>query len=262
MNQCITENNFITICGGEPRPSLSLTDDGNLWKKMPESAWEPVRFQETYQGYYPFCRFTHLIATDVDFVAAGLGEDGLPYVFRSIWGGVWDMVNLTGKDLLNGYVRVSGKVNEMLFDCRTKQIFLFCDNGELVTLPDCPKCIKIKRVAEEALIHGSIAQEVLCIQTASGSRVNVPLREAVQIRVSVSYAKQKVKEGGTIIDLRETELDDLPDILDEGRLRKDLFLGFLCEYGVQADEAARYARRHGFAKAYSLGGSNPLFHEE
>lgn len=254
------EHNFISVCGGGQRPFLALSEDGRLFRKMPGKEWEDVNFQECYKGYYPDCLFGAIAATDVDYIAAGIGQDGLPYVFRSLLCSVWEMVNLTGGNRLGGYVRASGRVNEILYDSATKQIFLLCDNAELVVLPDCPKCVKITKPSDCSLLHGRIEDGILYISTLKGEMLKVPVCEAMQIRVSLSYARQQVQKGGQIIDLRQTDPDGLPEILDG--LPKDRFLGFICEYGIRSDEAAQAARQRGFEQAYSLGGSNILFHEE
>ena len=134
---------FIQICEQKNMNlKIALDKEGNLWKSNAE--WQPIAFNENYQGYYPFCTFTAIAATDVDFVAAGMGEDGLPYVYRSVMGGVWESANMLAGSPLNGFVRASGKVNRIVYDGTSRQIFLLCANGELVTMPDCPRCVRVR----------------------------------------------------------------------------------------------------------------------
>lgn len=244
---------------------MGLDDQGSLWISKGSSTsgeeWKPVLFNQTYQGYYPECRFTAIGATEKDYVAAGIGEDGLPYVFRSLMGGVWESVNLVCGSRLFGYRRASGRIVEILYDLRSKQLFMPCANGELLTIPDCPKCAKIQKVTEERIAGGAFSEDYrhMILMTETGHKLQIGLEEAVQIRVSPDYADQKIKEGGVLADLREMEEDDVGDWLKTQP--KNRFIAFICHYGVQADRAARYAREKGYEKAYSLGRARLQFQE-
>ena len=280
---------FIQICEQKNMNlKIALDKEGNLWKSNAE--WQPIAFNENYQGYYPFCTFTAIAATDVDFVAAGMGEDGLPYVYRSVMGGVWESANLLAGSPLNGFVRASGKVNRIVYDGTSRQIFLLCANGELVTMPDCPKCVRVRKVTDCALVDGQIQTEIngllpeqsisgqrLVLINERGEKIILNQYEMTQVRASLSYVREQLKKGGFLVDLRKkegAETDFLGGIRKEQVLHieseeleewlsvqpRELFVAFLCEYGTQADEAAHYARRHQFSSAYSLGGAGELFH--
>jgi hypothetical protein len=267
----------------------------------PDSAksvdWQPVSFNENYAGYYPACTFISIVATDVDFVAAGNGGDGLPYVYRSLMGGVWESANLMAGSALNGFVRASGKINQMLYDHQTRQIFLLCDNGELVTMPDCPKCVRARKVTDCALVAGRVeagsgaqttnrvgrsgnarygaSGQRLLLVNARGEEIILNAYEMTQVRASFTYVKEQLEQGGWLIDLRGKKragmpagispeqvlymcMDEVMEWLEEQP--EETFLAFLCEYGTQADEAAHYARRRHFPRAYSLGGAGELLH--
>lgn len=280
---------FIQICEQKNMNlKIALDKEGNLWKSNAE--WQPIAFNENYQGYYPFCTFTAIAATDVDFVAAGMGEDGLPYVYRSVMGGVWESANLLAGSPLNGFVRASGKVNRIVYDGTSRQIFLLCANGELVTMPDCPRCVRVRKVTDCALVDGQIQTEIngllpeqsisgqrLVLINERGEKIILNQYEMTQVRASLSYVREQLKKGGFLVDLRKkdgAETDFLDGIRKEQVLHieseeleewlsvqpRELFVAFLCEYGTQADEAAHYARRHQFSRAYSLGGAGELFH--
>ena len=306
--------NMVTSCYQEKcRRWLGLDADGALWLKKGEKAepgkdadsgeyltaektgadWNPVSFNENYAGYYPMCIFTAIAVTDVDFVAAGVAEDGQPYVYRSIMGGVWESANLMGGSKLGGFVRASGRVNQILYDSAGRQIFLLCANGELVTMPDCPKCVRVRKVTDCALTEGEVLvndnEELqLVLLNARGEKLILDAYEMTQVRASFSYVKEALKQGGYLVDLRRQreqkadsgdagqeavlfdgirkeqilrmEQDDIENWLEH--VEKDTLIAFLCEYGTQADEAAHYVRRHHFPRAYSLGGAGELFHVE
>ncbi len=230
---------FLTICSDAAgQIHLALAEDGTLWKAEEVSGqnpasyvatekrsetdsgadeaegagiiehWTPVDFNGMYAGYYPSCHFTALVATKVDFAAAGTGADGLPYVFRSLRGGVWDQVALIGKTPMDGMVQARGRVNAMLFEPVTAQIFLLCDNGELVTLPDCPKCVRIRKVADQAIVSGRIFGETLELTLLDGTILKVGISDIVQYRVSYSYARGYLaSHGGTIVWLGQGQPD-------------------------------------------------------
>lgn len=238
---------------------MGLDNQGSLWAStdasLPEEKWELIAFNTIYKGYYPVCRFTALCATEKDFVAAGLGGDGLPYVFCSLMGGVWESVPLLFGNSLTGYQRAGGKIIEILYDSRIRQLFMLCGNGELVTIPDCPKCAKIRKVTDEKVLGGFFSNDnrMIILTTAAGEELRIPKEEAVQIRISSDYAEMKIKEGGILVDLREMDIDNLGEWLETQS--KDQFIAFLCNYGVQSDRAAEYARGKGFYQAFSMGGA-------
>ncbi|HHV10847.1 MAG TPA: hypothetical protein GXX75_11285 [Clostridiales bacterium] len=263
-------------CGGtEGRPVLGLSPEGKLWQRHNNGIWEELKFNEMYRGYYPPCSFTALECFDQGFIAAGLSEeDGYPCVFQSLLGGVWDQMSLVAASPVSGFWRASGRVNGILCDEATQQVFLLCGNGELVTLPDCPKCVRIKKVADVGILEGYIDGDALQLLLEKGERLRLPLREAVQFRISLDYARQQLAKGGILVDLRGVqgqqqageELEgsialppmELPDWL--GSMAKESFIVFFCSYGINADEAAGYARSQGFVNAFSIGGIKKLFH--
>lgn len=255
------------ICGKQTR--LALSGEGTLWKEA-DGEWTPLGFNETYAGYYPACVFTALTYTRSGFVAAGLDERGAPHVFRSLLGGVWNETQLLAALPEGGYARAEGRINAILSD-DAGQIFLLCEDGILVTLPDCPKCVKLMRAADEPLLGGRIEGSAVVICTASGE-IRVPYGEAAQYRVSYGYAAQKLARGGVLIDMRIEPAGELPVSPKTLRavpetvcetlegLERDGFIAFVCDFGSRADTAAAYARAHGYRRAASLGGARPGMH--
>lgn len=245
-------------------PYIGLDEKGSLWiltgSLSKEKEWIPIEFNELYAGYYPACQFTAICATEKDFVAAGMGEDGLPYVFRSLMGGVWESADLLCGNLLMGYKRAVGKIVEILYDFNTKQLFMICENGELLTLPDCPKCAKICNVSEERILGGHFSEDGSKIILITVDRKEVPIeKESIsQIRVTSDFARKRIEEGGDLVDLRKMSMEATVDWLKTQPKEKCIL--FLCEYGVQSDQAAKYARSIGYHQAYSMGGVRLQFY--
>lgn len=224
---------YAYLCGGhDGRPWLALADDGTLWKhpagagasqtgpavtsapqpgtaSVPQPAapppasshWEPVLFNETYAGYYAPCHFTALAATKNDFVAAGFDPDGRPCAYRSLYGGVWDQVPLLGGNPISGWARPRGRINAILYDRPTNQLFLLSSSGEVVTLPDCPKCVRIRQVCDQPIISGEIREDRLWLRLEDGSHLGVSMANALQLRISYSYARKCLAKasGGAVI---------------------------------------------------------------
>ena len=271
---------FKKICElGQSRRKLALDEAGGLWRY--DSGWQPVDFNGLYSGYYTSCRFTALCATDKDFVAAGISEDGMPAAYRSLLGGVWDKISLMAVSPVNGCIQVFGCPVALLWDNDTRQLFMLCDNGTLVTIPDCPKCIRICHMTDQAVTDAKLTEGYIQAELADQSQIRLPVQEAAQFRVSFSYARLCLnRDGGWLADLSigKTEQDDTVDRICSSNqyihleieavgdwlksLSRDQFVAFICDFGVQADEAAAYARAHGFSKAVSLGGWRPLMHTQ
>ena len=265
---------FLQVCGGKDGyPSFALTGDGRLWLKKEAGEWEEYEFNKMYEGYYPYCRFNNIGYCESGFLAAGLSEDASPLLFRSLLGQVWEQVDLFGKSAVLGYIKATGRINKILYDDHSNQILLLCANGDIITLPNCPKCARIKKITEGGIIDGVIKQDTLYLTLENGDQIRIPMQEALQYRISLSYARQQLENGGYMIDLRSevrrkaegnlegslpVSTDDIDNWLTEKE--KNTFLTFFCSYGINADEVAQKARSLGFSMAFSLGGIKPLFH--
>lgn len=236
---------------------IGLDEKGGLWLNTGSSdleEWKPILFNEMYDGYYPKCYFTAVGATELDFIAAGIDKDGTPYVYRSLMGGVWEAVNLLCGSVLTGYERASGKIVNILYETKTKQLFMPCANGEMLTIPDCPKCAKISKVSNEEITEAYFSKDGtkrITLLTRIGKEISVELNRVMQIRISKEFAMEKIKEDGILLDLRKIDEDEVDDWLSNQP--KDKFIVFECEYGVRSDRAATFARNKGYNQAYSLG---------
>lgn len=248
---------------------LALTADGELMLSCAGGAWENVEFCRKYAGYYASCRFTAVAAGNGQFYAGGTDADGAPHLFTSLMGGVWEETQLI--DVTAGGRRAGGKILRILYEEAENQIYLICENGELVTVPDCPRCIRICRVTEETVLDGKLDGHDIVLECRNGSEVRVPCAAARQYRASMEYVTAAFRRsGGYLADLRtdaelpESEIagsggiyvklrySELRDWLTE--IPKTAVIAFLCESGVLADEAAVYSRKEGWKRAYSLGG--------
>ena len=267
------EQELLDVCRGENGVWLGRTAEGELFTRV-AGGWQPYDFNGLHEGYYPYCTFTALAQAGGAFYLAGTDKAGLPHVFLSLLGGVWEEQNLIARNPVRGEVRAEGEVVRILYDAQEKQVFLLCRGGQLVTLPDCPKCVRILPLHRPDVIDGRLEDGEITVRFADGGEERVNVKNAVQYRVAKSFAQQLIQQGGVLVDVRTPEAyaeDTVPGSVNVPLEELDLWLNgqlqsrilvFVCRTGSLADVAVRYARRQGFARAYSLGGTLALAHME
>jgi rhodanese-related sulfurtransferase len=259
----MTSPNFVDICGTSSGRRLALDQNGGLLFSRGGS-WEPYDFNTLHKGYEPSCFFTAIAYASGLIYIAGVDESGLPHIFASLSGEAWERLNLAMLIPGGGSIRASGRIARILHDPSGNQLFLACQNGQLVTLPDCPKCVKVRQAVYGEVTDARIDKEDIVLILADGSEKRVPIDDAAQLRVSLSYVREKLlPNGGLLVDLRPEGAPPFPDsvcapfesLADWLELQdKSRPLVFVCERGARSGYAARLARKNGFGKAYSLGG--------
>jgi phage shock protein E len=259
-----TAEDFIAECrspGGERH--FAVSREGLLYSRRGEE-WELFDFNRLYKDHYPSCVFTALENYGGVFYLAALDSGGLPHLFSSLMGGVWEKLNLTMRGPLSGEVRTTGRILRILQDPGSRQLFLVCANGQLVTLPDCPQCVRVQQAADAEVRDGKIEGNLIRLFLADGSEKIAALE--AQYRVSLSFVNENILPHGILVDLRSpgeftadhlhrsvnVPMDRLSSWL--GSRDKNIPLVFLCRTGVLADTAVLLARSLGFVRAYSLGG--------
>jgi len=92
-----------------------------------------------------------------------------------VLGGVWEEASLTMRDEQAGERRASGRIVRVLFDEKRRQAILVCANGEVVLLPDCPKCVKVLRAAAGEVVDGALEGEAVILRLAAGGTAAAPV---------------------------------------------------------------------------------------
>jgi len=254
------------ICG-PGQPILARTTDGSLVRDNGRG-WQSFDFNALYQGEYPVCTWTALAWVNEEFYLAGIDAQGNPHLFTSLLGSVWEQRTLTAHHPLFGSQRVTGRIVRILHEPQERQVFLICSSGQLVTLADCPKCLRIQQVSTDGLRDGRLENGmIVLVRNEDGSEILIRPQDAAQHRVAWDFAQPFLADGqGLVVDLRspdeftashlpgsqQVSLTELSDWLTDQPRKKALF--FVCRAGVQADDAVRLARKRGFSKAWSLGG--------
>ena len=231
-------------------------------------------FNRKYEGFYPALHNGLYRETgSQNHFLAGIDKDGYPHLFWSLTGSEWEEKKLLIRSNFGRVRRPESEMIEILEEPDEGQIYLVCAAGEIVILPDCPKCITMKwvRLGQGVSIVGASLSGMLgdtsveegeerrlILNLSDGSRRELPLSFFRQYRVAFSFARKLQEAGAELIDVDETE--DVGELLSDKD--KNHCLIFLCRTGRRADEAAEYARSHGFRQAYSAGGREEWAHVE
>ncbi len=249
---------------------LQLQYDGRLIILQNERE-RTFDFNRTYEGYYPFCRWTAVGRWEALFLA-GTDRGGVPHLFSSAGGETWTEQNIRTRIGLPD-PKEYGDIIRILFEEKEHQVFLVTRNGYLVTLPDCPKCVRARRVSDRPLADARMDGEYILLTDAYAEQIRIPSATVSQYRCAWSFAMPFLKEGGLLFDLRSREEKELPvpaaisiDMGDLegllGRMPKGRPMFFFCSHGYLADQAVRDARDAGFSHSWSLGGIFDLLQEE
>ncbi len=261
-----------------------------LYRVCEDGTSEVYDFNREYAGYYVPCIFTALCHAGGQYLLAGVDEAGSPHLFLSLQGGVWEERSLASPNPLSYVRRLTDRVVEILYEEEENQFYLICRNGEAAVLPDCPKCMRLFQLRpagkpSDSYVTGAgmadkrgLGGPCLQLRWSDGGLQEIPLSRLRQYRVSVSFAAQLMKNGGRLIDVgrgfegepeepairglmgrsEKVCISQLEERLESADRRECLI--FVCDTGRLADEAAEYARRHGFHRAFSLGGTKEWLH--
>lgn len=255
-----------------PQKRLCRDAQGRLYR-MNGMDWEEYPFNSIYEGYFPACRFTALGYLEQRYYAAGTDEGGNARVFESDGGEVWIERPLVEIDPMGGRTALPGDVIKLLYMDKPFHLILLSDAGEMAIVPDCPKCVKILPL-EGHPTDGCMEDGWIHIRWSSGVWGKLPLSAAQQVRVSWELAQRwLLHDQAQVVDLCpqtalqteffdhriQMEMQEIPEWL-EGISTERCIL-FLCQYGTQADQCAKMARRMGFVRAYSLGGTEEFAHK-
>ena len=258
----------------EQMRKLGLGEDGDL-HFFRDGEWHKLRFNERFAGDYPACMFQDILYARDDFYAAATTDDGKAVVYSSLTGELWTPVNVMEQHFWSEGKLPAGGAVRLFFEPCMNQILLVCTGGDVVILPECPKCVKILHLTDKTVTGADYKDHCMELTYESGEAESFSLAAADRIRVSMSYAKKACEEGGELIDIRPEEVrlregpiyctaaidpEDLDDYLKTKA--HDTGLYFICSFGTIADQAAWHAYYDGFRNARSIGGFYEGLHIE
>lgn len=223
-------------------------------------------FQKISAAYYPACQITAAARCKDALYLAGFDNKQMPHLYSSVFEGLWQEEVIVPEEQPALAIQY-GPIRSILLHAAADQICLVCENGFLVTLPGCPKCVRTKKL-NASFLGGEVSEKGLELKCEDHSLLSIPFSLLLQYRTSWSYAEEHLKKGGKLIDLREryaspelpgsecmamaTAMKNLRD------LSKDTYLFYFCQSGSRADQMTELARSIGFSHAYSLGGCGYL----
>lgn len=238
-----------------------LAPDGVLYKQT-DTGPVDFDFNAEYRGFYPRCSFTAAAACKAGFFLAGLDENGRACLFSSVSGNAWTEAEMTPADYPSLRAEC-GKVLAILDSPVDSTVFLVCENGFLVTLPGCPKCVKQTRYAHR-FTGAHLESGNVIVSCEDGECITVMVAALQQLRTSWSYALPALRDGALLYDLRleEDAVPPLPNaiyksvqaaLLAVKSQPQSQTVFFFCYSGAQADTVTQYARFLGHMNAFSLG---------
>jgi len=251
---------------------LALADDGDLCVYK-DAQWQRLGFNERFAGEFPPCAFQDILYARDDFYAAGTTADGQAVVYSSLTGELWTPVNLMEQHFWADGRPPRGGAVRLFFEPCMEQILLACSGGDVVLIPECPKCVKILHLTDRPVIDAAYGDHRMTLTYADGETEPFLLATADWIRVSLSYAKNACTEGGELIDVRPqhrrlsegpipctaaVDPEELDDYLKDKAPDTRLF--FICSFGTVADQATWHAYYLGFRNARSVGGWHKGLH--
>jgi len=247
---------------------MGVTDQGEIIKTTDGRNWELFDFNREYSGYYRACAFNAVQFYGSIFLVVGRNQDGSPAIYFSELGDIWTPRELVYTDGSGTYQAVKNIPNAIGAAIDQDQMFLACDQGEVVTLPACFKCNKSALISRENL-KGIVCSNSFLIVVGDDYYVNIfPINEVRQDKIAAQQALQDFKNGAYIVDVRTVEeykglhvkgcLNIPVDVVTD-RLPKEIpdlnaEIIFYCAKGVRAQKALEQALAMGYQRVYNLGG--------
>jgi rhodanese-related sulfurtransferase len=247
---------------------IGITNSGTLYK-YENTKWVRFDFNTLYRGYYENCKFSAIAYYGDAYYIAGYDHNGNAHLFCSFEGNVWEEKGLHMTSFRYGEERAGGIVLSILYNAHMDQVVLICDSGQIVILPDCPKCVRIIRL-KAAARYARECHNRIEITLENGEVQVFRFDQVSHYRASPSFLREIRDDRTVVVDLRAKEElaegasdnsihipeDKVYDWLQEQD--HDLKIFFVCRWGIRADWMAQYARKQGFRYAYSLGGVKEL----
>jgi len=250
--------NMIMAVAGESQVLMSV--DGEKW--------DILDYNEYYKGLAEPCRFRSVHAeADVFFV---LGEHsntpGSPAIMSTFDGKIWmdHALNLINDMTPEQFFPLT--VNAIALD--SDQLVVACNDGKILTLPDCPTCNKLDIICSKN-INDIVSANGLFTLVGDDFWFDILKPDDFrQYNISAIQALEDYYNGAYIVDVRSIDeysqlhikgsihipLDEIEAKLEKIIPDKSSKIIFYCSKGVRAQKALEKALLMGYKKVYNLGG--------
>lgn len=151
------------------------------------------------------------------------------------------------------------------------QTYLACDDGVLITMPPCAKCVTLKKVCDfdiKAFDYAS-GEDVITLVGESES-TEISIIEARQSNIQKEASYELVNGGAQLVDVRSADefasgsidgavnvpVDDFADWIASQPGESTIIV--FCGSGARAEKAVEIAEAQGFTNIYSAGSIDNL----
>ena len=148
---------------------IGVTDASEIMKSVDGLDWEIMNYNQEYAGYNPRADFKKILVAGNRIVIIGTHNDGSPAILISSLGNVWAERLPVYRDDESGAGLLTNKPNGITYDPVQDQFILACENGELLTLPNCAKCNQYVKPSENHFNAIVYADDCLCVVGADYS---------------------------------------------------------------------------------------------
>jgi len=247
---------------------MAVAGESQVLMSVDGEKWDVLDYNEYYNRLAEPCRFRRVQAlADVFFV---LGEHlnipGSPAILSTFDGKIW-MDHVLG--MINDLPPEQFfplTVNAIAVDA--DQLVVACNDGKILTLPDCPTCNKLDIICTDN-INDLVSANGLFTLVGDDFWFDI-LRpdDFRQYNISAVQALEDYYNGAYIVDVRTDDeysqlhitgsihipVDEIETKLEEMIPDKSSEIIFYCAKGVQAQKALEKALLMGYKKVYNLGG--------
>ena len=137
---------------------ICITNQNMLRITYADGTVTELDFNACYRGYYPACRFTAAASGGRQLYAAGTDAEGVPHLFVSGTGSVWSPVSIQSHTTPVPLCEY-GDIVRILYDSAGQTPYLVTRAGYLVILPDCPKCVRARKVSDVPVADARLIYE-------------------------------------------------------------------------------------------------------
>lgn len=224
-------------------------------------------FQSERESYFKEYRITAEEYLNGQFWIACVDKKSNSRLFCSETGHVWNPVNIDSRFSVVSS-RDYGPIIRILQLEKNGDMCLVSQNGYLITVPDCAKCVRARKISDQKLTDACLEKGMIRVKDENENEICFYAEITAQYRCVMSFARPHINTDGIIVDLRresDAEKNPVPGackLSGDGRDQleklirlypKNRYLFFLCSSGSSADTAAREARQNGIRRAYSMG---------
>ena len=247
---------------------MAVAGECQILTSVDGEKWDVLDYNEYYDRLAEPCRFWKVQAETGVFYVLGehLNIPGSPAILSTFDGNIWvdhslNMINDTPPEQFFPL-----KVNAAAID--TDQLVVACNDGKVLTLPECPTCNKLDIICTNNINDLVSANGFFTLVGDNFWFDILKPDDFRQYNISAVQALEDFYNGAYIVDVRSDDeysqlhitgsihipVDEIETKLEEMIPDKSSEIIFYCAKGVRAQKALEKALLMGYKKVYNLGG--------